>query len=299
MRENQAAYNGGAMKRVPVICSILCLAVTAFAGFKVKLIRPKKPEQFQTRMVTGSVTFAADLVIEGGDQRDYFYRDLISSKIIAVRLAVFNGGNQALMLPLDTLQLITPDGNELQLIAPEIVAEAVLQGKAVSATPQSKPVQVSPKVGNPRIDRTDPRYDPRMDPTDPRYDPRMDPSDPRYDPRMDPNDRRYPRNDPNYDPRNDPQSRRSGYPNSTWGRPGVDVVLNPGGGTTGAISEYEKALVQKDFSDKAHTPEPLEPFLNRDRFLYFVVPGTPASGKGYTLRLPAAKGMPQEILLKF
>ncbi len=290
------------MKKVPVAVAILYLAVTAFAGFKVKLIKPKRPEQFQTRMVAGGVTFAADLVIDAGDQKDYFYKELISSKIVAVRLAVFNGGSNSVALPLDMLQLIAPDGTELPLVAPEVVSEAVLQGKAVSAAPKSKPVQVSPTTGNPRVDRSDPRYDPRVDPTDPRYDPRQDPNDPRYDPRYDPRgdpryDPRYPRNDPRYDPNYDPRYGRPGY--SPWGRPGVDVVLNPGGGTTGDISEYEKALVQKDFSDKAHTPEPLHPSLNRDRFLYFVVPQVPAAGKGYVLRLPAAKGMPQEIVLKF
>lgn len=290
------------MRKLSVVCEILFLTVTAFAGFKTKLIKPKKPEQFQARITTGGVTFAADLVLEASGQKDYFYKALSPSNIVAVRLAVFNGSNQPVTLPLDTLQFMAPDGSELQLVPPETVAQAVLQGKVVSERPKSAgPVQTPqtepryPRANDPRRDPMDPRYDPRMDPNDPRYNPTIDPSDPRYDPRMDPNDprnSRYPPTGGTYPGGTQP------YPGRTQPYPGV--VLNPGGGgTTGDLSQYEKELAAKDFSDKAHTLEPVLPSLNRDRFLYFMVTNRPPALKGYTLRLPAGKGMPQEVVLKF
>ena len=113
----------------------------------------------------------------------------------------------------------------------------------------------------------------------------MDPTDPRYDP-----------NDPrNRGSRNDPYG-------GTWGRPGVDVVLDPGaggGGQSGDMSQYEKQLVEKDFDDKAHHSETVLPSFTRDRFLYFSVKDKPAAVKGYTLRLAPAKGRPREVVLGF
>ena len=276
------------MRKLSALCLIPFVTVAAVAGFKVKLVKPKKPEQFQVRMTASGVTFAADLLLKGGEQNDFFCKELTSSNIVAVRLAVFNRGGQPVILPLDSLRMAAPDGQDLPLIAPDTVSQAILQGKVVTAQPrQGGPVTVSP-TGNPRVDRSDPRYDPRLDPTDPRYDPRMDPNDPRY-----------PGNSPN-DPRNDPRSRGGyPYPGGTWGRPGVDVVLNPGGGSLGDLSQFEKELVEKDFMDKAHTVEPVLPSLNRDRFLYFLVPGQPGPPKGYVLTLPAGKGLAQEIVLRF
>ena len=64
------------MKKAALVFGILYLATAVFAGFKVKNIKPKKPEQFQSRMAIGDVTFAADLLIEGKDQKEYFYKNL-------------------------------------------------------------------------------------------------------------------------------------------------------------------------------------------------------------------------------
>jgi len=270
------------MKRALVVVTGLCLAGSAFAGFKVKLIKPKKPEQFQTRVIADSVTYAADLVIDDKEQRGYFYKEMSPAHVIAVRLAVFNKGGKELTLPLDRLQLIDPAGREVAILAPEAVAEALLKGLIVTAEVKDKgSVGVSP------------RLDPRLDPNDPRN----DPSDPRYrryppvDPRTDPND-------PNYDP-TDPRNRN---PNRTgpYIRSGVDIGTIPGvGGSGGDLSQYEKDLVVKDFADKAHSMEPVPASSSRDRFLYFTLPGKPATTKGFVLRLPQSKGMAQEVLLKF
>jgi hypothetical protein len=298
------------MKKVAVLCWITCLTVTGFAGFKVKLIKPKKAEQFEARTSTSGVTFAADLLLDGGEQKDFFYKELAPSNIIAVRLAVFNGSKTAVTLPLAALKLTDPDGKDLQLIPPETVARAMLGGMVVSSQRGQQQPSPNTRPGTGTVNRTDPRYDPRRDRNDPRYDPRTDPSDPRYNPRTDPNDPRYdPGMDPN-DPRNDPTNPYpgsypggSGYPGQQrypggWGGPGI--VLNPGGGGgAGDLSQFEKQLVEKDFNDKAHTEEPVLPSLSRDRFLYFLVPGRPANLKGYTLQIPAGKGMPQEIVLRF
>ncbi len=282
------------MKGTLSVFVCFCLACTAFAGFKVKLIKPKKPEQFQARVTDGAVTYAADLVIEGKDQKDYFYKELIPSHVVAVRLAVFNRGRIEVIMPLDRLQLIDPSGTELAPLAPEAVAEAILKGLIVRAeTPKSAQVQVGPHTRAPQVDPTDPRYDPRLDPRDPRYDPRLDPNDPRYDPRYDPTR-------PGYDP-NDPRYRR--YPNGPygpWSRPGVDVVLAPGGGGgSGDLSQAEKSLAEKDFTDKAHSMEPVAPATGRDKFLYFPVKDLPKTIKGFKLRLPEGKGIAREIVLQF
>ena len=189
------------MKRAFAFYLCLSVASFAFAGFRVKLVKPKKPEKFQAQQTVGNVTYAADLLIDGKDQKEFFYKDLTSAHVIAVRMAVFNQGGKALVLPLEQLQLIDPSGNPVAPVAPEAVAQALLQGLVVTAQMKEKsPVQVSPTMRDPRYDPTDPRYDPRADPrNDPRYDPRNDPTSPRYDPN---------------DPRN---SRRN--PNGTYGGP--------------------------------------------------------------------------------
>jgi hypothetical protein len=282
------------MKRALAFLVGFCLIGSAYAGFKVKLIKPKKPEQFQTFLTVGEVTYAADVLIDEGIQKEYFYKGLTPSHVIAVRLAVFNRGGRGMVLPLDRLQLTDSAGKEIAPVPPAAVAQAVLEGSVVTAKIEDKkPVQVSPGQRDPRLDPTDPRYDPRYDPRDPRYDPRLDPNDPRYDPRYDPGD---PRNDPT-----DPRYRRN--PNGTYGpwyRPGIDVVLNPGaGGGSGDLSQFEKALVEKDFADKAHSLDPIDPVSTRDRFLYFSVAEKPANTKGFTLKLPQPNGEGQDIVLKF
>lgn len=305
LEHNRLDASGGDMKKLCVVGQILLLAVSASAGFKVKLLKPKKAEQFQVNVASAGVTFAADLLLSANEQKEFFYRELTPSNIVAVRLAVFNSGSTAITLPLEQLQLLAPDGKPLTLVLPDTVAEAVLQRKVVSEKPKSAPVQAS-APGNPRSPG-DPGYDPRRDRSDPRYDPRADPNDPRYDPRLDPSDPRYNPNDPRnrgnypsgYPGGNYPRGNYpgGGYPGG-WGGP--SIVLSPGGGGTPSdLSQYEKSLVVKDFDDKAHTTEPILPSLARDRCLYFLISGPPGAAKGYVLRLPAVKGMPGEILLKF
>lgn len=277
------------MKRFGILVYILCLAVSAsFAGFKAKTVRPKKPEQYQTRVTTSDLTFAADLLLEGKEQKDFFYKELTPANVIAVRLAVFNNGKSEVVLPIEEIQLLGPSGKPLTPVSPETVAQAILQGLDVTAEARNKeaPVQVAPGVRtvDPRADRTDPRYDPRLDPNDPTY----DPADPRNGR---PGDPRY--NDPRY---NDPRYGGYGYP-----RPGVDVIVNPraGGGGGGDISQFERQLVEKDFSDKAHSTDPIDGMMVRDRFLYFSMSDRPLTDKGFVLRLPRSKGMPEEVVLKF
>ena len=278
------------MKRALAICLCLSVGSIAFAGFRVKLVKPKKPEKFQVQQTVGKVTYAADLLFEGKHQNEFFYKDLTPAHVIAVRLAVFNQGESELVLPLDQVQLIDPSGKQVAPVAPEAVAQALLEGMVVTARAQDKsPVQVSPTMRDPRYDPTDPRYDPRADPrNDPRYDPR---NDPRTDPTS-----------PRYDP-NDPRSSRR-YPNGTnggpWGRPGVDIVLNPGGGgAAGDLSQFEKALVEKDFIDKAHSLDPVDASSTRDKFLYFSLPDIPERARGFKLLLPSARGPAPEIVLQF
>jgi hypothetical protein len=272
------------MKRWTFLLIILCFVVaSSFAGFKSKNLRPKKPEQYQTRVSASGVTFAADLLLEGKEQKDFFYKELTSSNVIAVRLAVFNNGKHEVILPVEEIQLLGPSGKPLPLIAPEAVAQAVLQGLDVTAEARKKesPVQVGPNVRSvdPRVDRTDPRYDPRLDPDDPTYDP------------MDPRNRRY--GDPRY---NDPRYGGYGYP-----RPGVDVIVNPrvGSGGGGDMSQFERQLIEKDFSDKAHSADPIDGMMVRDRFLYFSMNDRPLTDKGFVLRLPKSKGIAEEVVLKF
>jgi len=268
------------MKKVLVIVGCLLWIGSAFGGFRVKLIKPKSAEKFQTRATVESVTYAADILISEKEQNTYFYKALAPSHIVAVRLAVFNQGMHELVLPLERVQLLDPSGREVVPVAPEAVAEAVLKGLVVTAEPRDRGT-----VG------VAPRLDPRLDPNDPRN----DPNDPRY--------RRYPPvdpNDPRYDP-NDPRNSRN--PNRPYGpyiRSGIDIVMIPGsGGDSGDLSRHEKALVEKDFVDKTHSLDPVPASSGRDKFLFFAVPDNPATGKGFTLRMPSGKGMSQEIVLKF
>jgi hypothetical protein len=130
--------------------------------------------------------------------------------------------------------------------------------------------------------------DPRRDPTDPQYDPRLDPNSPRYDP----ND---PRNRGQYPPGTYPPGS---YPSGgTMGRPGI--VVYPGGAGGEDLSQFERQLAEKDFSDKAHTTDPIPGSMSRDRFLYFSLEPPRTESKGYTLRLPVSRGIPQEVILKF
>jgi hypothetical protein len=268
------------MKRVALLLGILCTATSVFAGFKVKNIKPKKPEQFSARATSAGITFAADLLVEDKEQKKFFHKELIPSNIIAVRLAVFNDSKDEVVLPLEDLVLSGPDGKEIPMVDADTVSQAILQGLVVSTEVRegASPVTVAPSMRS---------GDPRMDPSDPRYDPRMDPGDPSYDPRMDPGDP------------NDPRNRRSGN-RGPYMRPGVDVILNPGGGSGGGdLTQFEKQLVEKDFRDKEHPAEPLISSMKRDRFIYFSISDKPGSSKGFILRLPPSKGIPQEIVLKF
>jgi len=286
------------VRKTLALLAVLALATTAFAGFKPKLIKAKKAEQFETRAATAGATYAADLLLEAKDQKEYFYKDLTPSSVIALRLAVFNAGKGEILLPLDQLQLTGPDGQDIPLVPPETVAQAVVQGMVVSAKGRGKtPASVTPgaRAGDPRTDPRDPRYDPTLDPNDPRY----DPTGPRVgrDPRYDPSDPRS--RDPRYDP-----NYPSGYPRTGgyggYGVPGI--ILNPGGGGRGAggdLTQFERTLVEKDFQDKAHAPEPILPSLTRDRFLFFSLQSAPSSHRGFTLRIPPSKGIPQEVVLKF
>lgn len=263
------------VRRFLFVVAMFAIGSAAVAGFKVKLVKPKKAGQFQASNTVEGVTFAADLLMSAKEQKDFFYKELTASNVIAVRLAVFNSSNGEVTLPLDLLELVGPDGKALAPVSADTVAEAVLQGLVVSAeSADERKVAVSPNV----------RYeDPRYDRTDPRYDPRLDPSDPTYDPR---------------DPRNR-DGRNRGY--SRYPRPGIDVVLNPGagGGAGGDLSQFEKQLVEKDFRDKAHPQEPIPASFSRDRFLYFSLPAPASSATGYTLRIPEGKGVRGEVVLRF
>ena len=275
------------MKRAILVLSILCLASAVFAGFKVKNLKPKKPGQYQGSVTVAGVTYAADLLLDGKDQKEYFYKELTPANIIAVRLAIFNNGNDEVILPLDGLELLAPDGKKFSPVSPESAAQAVLSNTPVVAKSKSEPRQIGIGPGSSR--------DPRRDPTDPRYDPRLDPNSPSYDP----ND---PRNTGQYPPTTNPPGTTPGtYPTSTYpsggtyGRPGI--IINTGGGED--LSKFERALAEKDFSDKAHTQEPVPVTMSRDRFLYFSIEAPPGASKGYTLSLPVSKGIPQEVTIKF
>jgi len=252
---------GGTVKRAVLLIASLSLAVTAFAGFKVKKIKAKKPERFQRTVTIAGVTYAADLLLDGKDQKDYFYKEITPSNFIAVRLAIFNDGKEEVVLPLNELQLLAPDGNETLLVAPETVAGVVLEEGPGAARSEPTPRTVQVGAGS-------------------TPDPRSDPSDSR-------NRGQYP-----------PVTTRGTYPSGgVWGRPGV--ILNPGGGYGVDLSQFERQLAEKDFVDKAHTSDPVLRSMRRDRFLYFSITTKPARTKGFTLRLPVSRGIPQEVVLKF
>ncbi len=263
------------MKKIALIFGILVFTACVFAGFKVKNIKPKKPERFQSRMTIAGVTFAADLVFAEKDQKDYFCKELASSGIIAVRMAVYNNGDGDVILPLGDLELQAPDGKIFRSVSAEFVVETVL------GEPESRPASRSmiPAVvagGGRPIDR-------RGDRTNPNYDPRLDPGSPDYDP-----------NDPRNRGKNPPGTYPSG---GTHRQPGI--VLYPGGSGKENLSKYERQLVEKDFSDKTHTADPISKAMHRDRFIYFSINESLSSAKGYFLRLPSGKGIPQEVILKF
>jgi hypothetical protein len=270
------------MKKIALIFGTLCLASAVFAGFKVKNVKPKRPEQFQSRITIEGVTFAADLLLSGDDQKEYFYKELTPYHFIAVRLAVFNNGDDEVVLPLSTLELIAPDGKNTLIAGPDVVAQTILGETSAAAQSKREMPQVGVGAGG--------SIDPRRDPTSPGYDPRLDPNDPRYDPGD-------PRNTGQYPPGTYPPGTTPGtYPGGvTMRRPGI--ILNPGGG--GNLTKFEIELAEKDFRDKAHTKDPVLSSMRRDRFLYFPIITPPAAAKGYTLRLPVSKGIPQEVVLKF
>jgi hypothetical protein len=293
------------MKKAAIILAGLFLSTTLFAGFKVKNIKPKKPERFQAQATVAGVTYAADLLLERGDQKTYFYKALVPFNLIAVRLDVVNTGKGEVVLPLDGIELLTPDSKRLQPVSAELVAGSVVEGKPIKASTESRVPQVG--VGRGSV------QDPRRDPSDPRYDPRMDPNSPHYDP-MDPRNSN-PNPPQTYPPQTYPPgtSPRGTYPPGTYppttvpgtypsggtmGGPGV--VLNPGGGGGGEdLSQIERELAEKDFDDKAHTSEPILGSMSRDRFLYFSFAPPSGSIKGYVLRIPVGKGIPQEVVLEF
>jgi len=277
------------MKKIVLFSIILFLALNAFGKFKVKNIKSKKAEQFQSRIAVSGVTFAADLILKGKDQKKYFHKELTPSNLIAIRLAVFNKGKEEVILPLNELQLISPAGYAIPMVDPEIVARAVLGDEVVNIQDGTRLPQVQVTPGG--------AMDPRSDPSDPRYDPRLDPNSPRYDPNDPRNRRQYPPR--SYPPGTTPDTYPSSpYPSGgTLGRPGI--TINPGAGGDGGLSQIERQLAEKDYISKAHTSDPIPRSMKRDRFLYFSVETPPASTKGYILRLPAGKGFSQEIVLKF
>jgi hypothetical protein len=261
------------MRRLALMAMVVGISTLCLAGFKPKNVKPKKPEQFQASATLAGVTYAADLLIQEKDLKELFYKDLTLFDMFAVRLSVFNKGNTEVAMPVEDFHLFAPDGTEVPAVGADVVAQRVLEVLAVASETKKKnpPIAVGPA---PRSN------DPRQDPRDPRYDPNLDPNDPRYNP-----------NDPRNDPRNDP-----------YNRPSVGVVLNPGGGTTdtvGDVSQYEKVLVEKDFSDKAHHSDPVLPSFTRDKFLYYSVKEIPMSTRGYILRIPPGNGRPGEAVLRF
>jgi hypothetical protein len=280
-------FQGGNMRRLVLLLTALMVCGTLVAAFKPKAIKPKKPDQYQASIAIGAVTYAADLLLDGKAQKEFFYKELTASGMIAVRLAVFNTGRSEVVLPVEGVELLGPSGKPLPMVEPGAAADAILDGVPVAGDSRAqgdKPVRVSPNVRS---------RDPRYDPSDPRYDPQYDPNDPNYDPsypRTRTSDPRY--NDPNYDPR----YGGSGYP-----RPGV--IINPriggGGGRDSGVSQFEKELVEKDFNDKAHSSDPIDGSMVRDRFFYFSLADRPLTNKGFALRIPPGKGIPQEILLRF
>ena len=260
------------MKRLAILLTAICMGTAAFAGFKAKNIKPKKPDRFQISSTVSRVTFAADLLLSDREQKEYFQKALTPRKMIAVRLAIFNNSPNEVLLPVEGIHLIGPDGKELTPVAPEEVARAVLRHSAPRTdNEEPPPIQVAagPKAVDSRTDRTSPNYDPRLDPSDPRY----DPSDPRI---MD----------------------RTGTYDRPRIVPGIDVILNPSG-DDGNNEEISAVLIEKDFADKAYMADPVLPSMTRDRFLYFSIGALPKGINGFELRLSRGKGIPQDVILIF
>lgn len=166
------------MKKAALVLMILCCACTAFGEFKEKQIKAKKPGKFQVHITVSGVTYAADLVVDEKDQKKYFYDALTPSNIIAVRLAVFNQGKEEVVLPLDDLRLLSPEGVAFVRIDPESVGQAVLG--------EESPINVEEETGGTLIGVNSGA----------------------------PNDPRYPGSYPpgSYPPRTYPPSRRTGQP---------------------------------------------------------------------------------------
>jgi hypothetical protein len=251
------------MKRVVVWLGMFLIALNAAAGFKAKTVRPKKPEKFQARAISSGITFAADLLLNGKDQMEFFFKELNASNVIAVRLAIFNGSNNEVVIALDDIQLIGPDGKEIMPVEPGVVAHAVLQGLPVGSATEQAPVQVT---STRRV-----RYS-RTDPSDPGYDPRLDPTNPNYDP-------------------TDPRNTGYGRPH-----PDVQVILNPTGGQYSAISGQ---LIERDFIDKAYSADPIPASMARDKFIYYGLENRSSNTKGFELRLLKGKGISEPVMLKF
>lgn len=261
------------MKKAALVLTSLSIALAAFGGFKAKIIKTKKPDHYQSHITVSGVTFAADILIKGKEQEKYFYDAIAPSGFLAVRLAVFNNSPNEVVLPLDSLKLILPNGNEYGCVDPDTVAQAVL-GDVTG--PVIKEESEMPGIGG------GPSIDPRSDPSDPQYDPRLDPNDPRYDPQ---------------DPRNQGQYPGT-YPRAgTGGLPGI--ILNPGGGGSTDGINHERELAAVDFHNKAHTADPIVSSLSRDRFLYFHVSDKISSSDGITLILPASRGITEKVVLEF
>lgn len=257
------------MRRLTPWIAMILLTTALFAGFKAKIIKPKKPEKFQTCLTTPEFTLAADLLLTDKEQKDFFPTPLNANNIVPLRLAIFNRSEKELQVPLEGVRLVAPDGKEFPIMAPEKVGEAVIEGIVVSPGSSGRKLVVAPNSRSP-IDRTDPSYDP-SDRTDPTYDPRLDPNSPQYDPK---------------DLRNRPYADL----------PHVGIVFDPYGGNN---TEMTRQLIAKDFVDKSLSAEPIPPATTRDRFLYFGVGGHPSSIKGFELRLPKGNGFSEEVVLKF
>ncbi len=270
------------MRKIIFFIGILCFAGIAAAAFKAKIVKPKKPERFQSHVAASGISFAADLLLEGREQKDFFCKELTPHDVIAVRLAIFNDSKNEVVLPLEEIRLTDPNGREVPWVGAEVVAKAVTEGIKTNSKVDQPKVAVSDKPYRriPQANRTDPTYDPRRDPMDPNYDPRLDPSNPNYDPNCYPN---------SPCDRVSRQSRR-------LPTPGVHVDVNPYGSEYGTISEK---LIQKDFNNKAHSTDPIPPSTVRDKFLFFALTDRPAGVEGFELHLPQGNGIPQPITLKF
>jgi len=251
------------MKKSALLLLILCFMCTAYGGFDAKPIKAKKPGKFQAHVTVSGVTYAADLLADEKDQKKYFYDALTPSNIIAVRLAVFNKGKEEVVLPLDALRLLSPEGVEFVRVDPESVAQAVLG--------EDGPVNVEDGTGGTQVGVYS-----------------RGSSDPRYDP----NDPRIPSSYPpvSYPPGTYPPARRTEQPG---------VVLNPGGSGKSESVRNERKMAAVDFRNKAHTSDPIARTLSRDRFLYFSIPADSVIPKETMLILPVSKGIPQEVVLKF